>query len=292
MEKDDEIKGEGNSYTTFWRQYDPRLMRWKSVDPVTHHSLSPYNAFDNNPILYVDPKGSNSSDFYDKDGETLLFHIEDGSNATYTLSGDNKSNESFEFSGFDESQGGENEINVGGAIEGAQKYVLENYKSVENNGSWETYCNYGCMNVSKTANNAVVESGGEISNINLIQGRANNIISNLSSLSNVTLEQAKTDAANGNLVVGGWSGHVFTLRKDGLINNVGSWSAKPNNNVFDPEYAPSGVKFYSFKPVLSLPINTYGPVSLSEFQVEEDAPDGWSGGLTTRSKPITTINLE
>ncbi|MDC3220607.1 hypothetical protein OAT71_02215 [Flavobacteriales bacterium] len=33
-EKDDEIAGNGNSYTTFFRQLDPRLGRWFSPDPV------------------------------------------------------------------------------------------------------------------------------------------------------------------------------------------------------------------------------------------------------------------
>ena len=34
MEKDKEIKGDGNSYTTEFRQYDPRLGRWISLDPL------------------------------------------------------------------------------------------------------------------------------------------------------------------------------------------------------------------------------------------------------------------
>ena len=35
MEKDDEWKGSGNIYTTEFRQYDPRLGRWGSTDPMT-----------------------------------------------------------------------------------------------------------------------------------------------------------------------------------------------------------------------------------------------------------------
>jgi RHS repeat-associated protein len=59
-EKDNEFKGEGNSYTTEFRQYDPRIGRWLSLDPKTHHEYSPYSAFDNNPIYYVDPEGADS----------------------------------------------------------------------------------------------------------------------------------------------------------------------------------------------------------------------------------------
>jgi RHS repeat-associated protein len=59
MEKDPEIKGEGNSYTTEFRQYDPRLGRWLSLDPLMSMFpwQSPYCAFDNNPVYYTDPLG-------------------------------------------------------------------------------------------------------------------------------------------------------------------------------------------------------------------------------------------
>ena len=60
MEGDPELKGRGNSYTTEFRQYDPRIGRWWSIDPKTHHEYSPYSAFDNNPIYYVDPEGEDS----------------------------------------------------------------------------------------------------------------------------------------------------------------------------------------------------------------------------------------
>lgn len=59
MEKDSEIKGDGNSYTTEFRQYDPRLGRWLSLDPLMAElsEWSPYVAFENNPVLYNDPLG-------------------------------------------------------------------------------------------------------------------------------------------------------------------------------------------------------------------------------------------
>jgi RHS repeat-associated protein len=63
MEKDDELAGEGNSYTTEWRQLDARIGRWLSTDPVVHAHFSPYSSFDNNPIYFLDPKGSNSGDY-------------------------------------------------------------------------------------------------------------------------------------------------------------------------------------------------------------------------------------
>ena len=74
MEKDDEVKGKGNSYTTTFRQYDARLGRWLSIDPVTHPQFSPYSAFDNNPIYYADPSGADSEDGGDE--ETTLPTVE------------------------------------------------------------------------------------------------------------------------------------------------------------------------------------------------------------------------
>ena len=51
------MKGSGNSYTTFFRQYDPRIARWKSIDPVKAAWESPYVAFRNSPIILNDPNG-------------------------------------------------------------------------------------------------------------------------------------------------------------------------------------------------------------------------------------------
>ncbi len=58
MESDPEIKnGEALSYTTEYRQYDPRIGRWMSKDPIVKPWESPYSSFANNPIYCVDPSG-------------------------------------------------------------------------------------------------------------------------------------------------------------------------------------------------------------------------------------------
>ena len=57
LEHDDEIKGEGNSYTTEFRQYDPRVGRWLSADQVFKAHESVYAAFANNPVNYLDQNG-------------------------------------------------------------------------------------------------------------------------------------------------------------------------------------------------------------------------------------------
>lgn len=65
-EKDDEAKGSGNSYTTFFRQLDPRVGRWFSIDPVFQPFQSPYCSMDGNPILKNDPLGDYSKDKAEK----------------------------------------------------------------------------------------------------------------------------------------------------------------------------------------------------------------------------------
>jgi RHS repeat-associated protein len=58
-EKDDEVKGSGNSYTTHFRMLDPRIGRWMSIDPEAKRLPwhSPYVSMSDNPIIYTDENG-------------------------------------------------------------------------------------------------------------------------------------------------------------------------------------------------------------------------------------------
>jgi RHS repeat-associated protein len=58
-EKDNEVKGDGNSYDFDARMLDSRLGRWLSIDPKAskYPYFSPYLAFGNNPVYYIDPGG-------------------------------------------------------------------------------------------------------------------------------------------------------------------------------------------------------------------------------------------
>ena len=57
QEKSDEIKGEGNSYTALFWEYDPRTGRRWNLDPRFSVSISPYNTFSGNPVFFKDTKG-------------------------------------------------------------------------------------------------------------------------------------------------------------------------------------------------------------------------------------------
>ena len=64
MEKDDEVAGEGNSYTAEFWQYDSRLGRRWNIDPVVKEHESPYATFANNPIWFADPNRADTLDVY------------------------------------------------------------------------------------------------------------------------------------------------------------------------------------------------------------------------------------
>jgi len=68
MLRDDDVKGKlftpedegrGNSYSTHYRLYDPRVTRWFSIDPLVAQFpwTSPYTGMGNNPVSRIDPMG-------------------------------------------------------------------------------------------------------------------------------------------------------------------------------------------------------------------------------------------
>ena len=55
----DNATGLGSGYTTLFREYDPEIARWKSLDPKLKDfpSESPFSAMGNNPIMNTDVLG-------------------------------------------------------------------------------------------------------------------------------------------------------------------------------------------------------------------------------------------
>lgn len=60
QEMSNEIKGEGNSYTAEFWEYDPRIGRRWNLDPRPVMGYSSYSTFTNNPIVFSDPYGDTS----------------------------------------------------------------------------------------------------------------------------------------------------------------------------------------------------------------------------------------
>ena len=53
MRKGNQLYGDGNLYETPFRNYDPRLGRWLSPDPIQHPWQGSYTAFNNN-LLFLE----------------------------------------------------------------------------------------------------------------------------------------------------------------------------------------------------------------------------------------------
>ncbi len=92
IEKNNEIKGAGNSYSTEFRELDPRIVTWWSVDPLTakYPSHSPYNYTEGNPIVLTDRTGKGSTSTHtDKDGNVVAVK-NDGDKGVYKHDGEMK----------------------------------------------------------------------------------------------------------------------------------------------------------------------------------------------------------
>jgi RHS repeat-associated protein len=69
QEKDNEVMGEGNSYTAEFWNYDVRLGRRWNTDPVVKPHESPYAILANNPIWFIDPNGADTVEVFKGTGD-------------------------------------------------------------------------------------------------------------------------------------------------------------------------------------------------------------------------------
>jgi len=69
QEKEDEVYGEGNTYSAEYWMYDSRLGRRWNIDPVDQISISNDAVLSNNPIIMIDPSGD--TDYYNKKGKWI-----------------------------------------------------------------------------------------------------------------------------------------------------------------------------------------------------------------------------
>jgi RHS repeat-associated protein len=78
MEDDGEIKGEGNSHSTYFRQLDTRVGRWLSLDPKKRQFESPYVLAGNSPIYFSDPLGDTTFHSKTTGSKNVIIIVVDG----------------------------------------------------------------------------------------------------------------------------------------------------------------------------------------------------------------------
>jgi|GEM_PF-732619 len=101
-EKDDEVSGSGNSYTTTYRHYDPRIGRFKSRDPKAGQFpwWTPYQYAGNRPIDGIDLEGAEYITY-------LVRVYNEGSGASIVGKVDYRGVENFNYKRYSESFGPE-----------------------------------------------------------------------------------------------------------------------------------------------------------------------------------------
>jgi RHS repeat-associated protein len=87
-EKDNDVSGNGNSYTTEFRQLDVRLGRWFSRDPLFKEfsSQSPYISMNNSPISIIDIFGLKGDWHWDKGDNNEKILVADKGDTKSSLS--------------------------------------------------------------------------------------------------------------------------------------------------------------------------------------------------------------
>ncbi|MFK7002165.1 alpha/beta hydrolase family protein, partial [Flavobacterium oreochromis] len=85
QEKDDQIKGEGNSLNYTFRMHDPRVGRFFALDPLApkYPHNSPYAFSENKVIAHIELEGSESVSFTEKDGVNNLVIVNFGYDNKY-----------------------------------------------------------------------------------------------------------------------------------------------------------------------------------------------------------------
>lgn len=234
--KTDEVYGSGNLYSYEFREQDPRLVRFWSVDPNSNLRLewSVYNSMRCNPIINIDPDGGLDTKFEDEKGNEIA-NVKDGSNAVFQIK-EEGNDMHYEFKEWDMSQVGKKEINVTSVIQEQQKFNMKN-PDLEQESNGQTWCNRATLNVIKATESAYREMSGLADlKISLPIVNANTMADKLAEskyFKAVDKEKAFEKAKNGQLVVLAWknptagrSGHLATLsvgenREIGEIANIG-----------------------------------------------------------------------
>jgi len=126
-EKDNEVSGNGNSYTTTYRHYDPRIGRFKSRDPKAGQFpwWTPYQYAGNRPIDGIDLEGAEYI--------TYLVRIYDGGSGAAVIDKiDYRDAENFNYKAYSESFGPE-----GRGVKFIYQYVNDAGTVVKTREEWD-----------------------------------------------------------------------------------------------------------------------------------------------------------
>jgi RHS repeat-associated protein len=122
-----------------FRQYDPAIARWTSIDPVTHWSMSTYSAFDNNPVFFADPSGADSIYNWDT-GQYVINGVEVSQDEAIAYANNGGNSDGSNNNNVDDSQGDED--CCGGAVsayKGLQKLLNKSKTKNKNNQKEDNY---------------------------------------------------------------------------------------------------------------------------------------------------------
>jgi RHS repeat-associated protein len=243
------------------RFYDAQIGRWHSVDPLAEERnwLTPYNFVQNSPLNRIDPTGAFDTKFEDELGNEIA-QVEDGSNAVFQVKGEAQ-DKHYEFKEWDESQGGENEINVTSVVQEQQNLNNTN-PDLEQESDGQTWCNRGTLNVLKSVESAFgamnympdAEISLPIANANTLADK----LAESTTYKPVDQETAFSKAESGHPVIMAWknptagrSGHLATLSvgqniQKGQIANIGpaAYTGFVNLNTAFSKDKQSSIVYY------------------------------------------------
>lgn len=83
QERENDLYGEGNSYSAEFWQYDGRIGRRWNCDPIVKLFEGTYTCFSNNPIYYFDIKGNDKDSRHLDPSGKIIAEYDDGDNSVY-----------------------------------------------------------------------------------------------------------------------------------------------------------------------------------------------------------------
>ncbi len=144
-----------NLYEMEWRQYDPTIGRFISIDPLAEERdwLTPYNFVQNNPIIRVDPSGLLDDYGIDQNGKIeLIKKTDDKTDTLYSVTRDDSGNIVKDGNGeiVKNDTNGDGDVGNGDSVT-VEKGILNNIENTTHTESDGTKQNLQIMDVSNAS---------------------------------------------------------------------------------------------------------------------------------------------